>query len=93
MDLLHRGRDLWMELSDREFVMHRERLFQLGMMEHRDLLQDYEIFPGRRMLDTTPEDRWDLAARWNDELAANRLAYMGLPEAIELLRAKAARIL
>ncbi|HEX6521521.1 MAG TPA: hypothetical protein VF070_16195 [Streptosporangiaceae bacterium] len=93
MALLHRGRDLWTQLSDREFVMHRERLFQQGMEKHRDLLQDYELFPGHRMLDTTPEDRWDLAAKWNDELAVSRLEYMGLPEAIELLRAKAARIL
>jgi hypothetical protein len=93
MEVLRRGRELWGQLSDREFVMHRERLFQEGMQEHRELLQGYELLPGRRLLDTTPEDRWDIAARWNDALTAERLAYMGLPEAIDLLRASAPRIL
>jgi hypothetical protein len=93
MHVLRRGRELWGQLADREFVMHRERLFQEGMEAHRDLLGDYELFPGRRLLDTTPEDRWDIAARWNDDLTAERLVYMGLPEAIDLLRASAPRIL
>lgn len=93
MGVLKRGRELWSTLSDREFVMHRERLFQEGMAAHADLLADYELFPGRRLLDTTPEERWDIAAEWNDDLAEKRLAYMGIPEAIDLLRARAPRIL
>lgn len=93
LGVLGRGRELWNQLSDREFVMHREGLFQEGMGAHADLLADYEVFPGRRLLDTTPEERWDIAARWNDELADARLAYMGIPEAITLLRAQAPRII
>ncbi|MDG9703208.1 VlmB-like protein [Streptomyces sp. DH37] len=93
MGILRRGRELWGEINDREFVMHREELFQEGMLQHRELLRDFELFPGCLMLDTTPQSRWDLAARWNDELAESRLAYMGLPEAIDLLRAQAPRIL
>lgn len=94
MDVLRRGRRVWDGLSDREFVMHRERLFQEGMQEHRDLLADYELFPGHRLLDTTPEQRWDLAARWNDDLTAARLRYMGLSEAVDMLAAdQAPRIL
>ncbi|MGC0380139.1 MULTISPECIES: VlmB-like protein [unclassified Streptomyces] len=93
MGVLHRGRALWGEINDREFVMHREELFQEGMLQHRELLTDFELFPGCRMLDTTPQSRWDLAARWNDELAESRLKYMGIPEAIDLLRAQAPRIL
>ncbi|WP_426511823.1 VlmB-like protein [Dactylosporangium sp. McL0621] len=93
LDVLRRGRELWETLHDREFVMHRERLFQEGIEPHRAALQDYELFPGRRLIDTTPESRWELAARWNDELADARLVYMGIPEAIDLLRAQAPRIL
>jgi len=93
LDVLRRGRKLWETLADEEFVMQRERLFQEGMQPHREALRDYELFPGRLMIDTTPESRWDLAARWNDELCDARLAYMGIPEAIDLLRARAPRIL
>jgi len=93
MGILRRGRELWGEINDREFVMHREELFQEGMLQHRHLLEDFELFPGCLMLDTTPQSRWDLAARWNDELAESRLRYMGIPEAIDLLRASAPRIL
>ena len=93
LKLLKRGRKLWEQLEDKEFVMERERLYQEGMQEHRDLLGDYEVYPGRRLIDTTAEERWELAAKWNDELADARLEYMGIPEAIDLLRAQAPRIL
>ena len=93
LDILRRGRKLWETLEDKEFVMQRERLYQEGMQPHAELLKDYELYPGRRLIETTPEERWELAARWNDELADARLAYMGIPEAIDLLRAQAPRIL
>ncbi len=93
LDILRRGRKLWETLEDKEFVMHRERLYQEGIQPHRELLADYELFPGTRLIDTTPQERWEIAARWNDELADARLAYMGIPEAIDLLRAQAPRIL
>ena len=31
------------------------------------------------MLDTTPEQRYDIAEQWTDEMAEVRMAYMGLP--------------
>jgi hypothetical protein len=93
IDVLMRGRALWDEVSGEEFVMNRERLFQEGMQAHRERLRDFELFPGRLLLDTTPKQRWDIAEAWNDELADARLAYMGLPEAVDLLRARAPRIL
>jgi len=93
MEVLRRGRRLWDEVSGDEYVMHRERLFQDGMAAHQDLLADYELYPGCRLLDTTPQHRCELAARWNDELAEARLVFMGLPEAVDLLRAQAPRIL
>ncbi|MFJ8443347.1 VlmB-like protein [Kitasatospora griseola] len=91
--ILHRGRELWGEINDRDFVMHREELFQEGMLQRRDVLEGFELFPGTMLLDTTAQSRWDLAAKWNDELAESRLRYMGIPEAIDLLRAQAPRIL
>lgn len=93
MSVIHRGRELWSQISDREFVMNRERLYQEGITPLRGLLSDHELFPGCRLVDTDPAQRWDIAARWNDELTQARLEYMGLPEAMDFLRAAAPRIL
>jgi hypothetical protein len=49
------------------------------MSEHAARIGDYEICPGVRLLDTTPEQRYDMAERWTDEMADSRMAYMGLP--------------
>jgi hypothetical protein len=79
LEILRAGVRLWDEVPDREFVIHREELFQKGMAEHAERIGDYEIWPGVRMLDTTPEQRYDMAERWTDEMAEARMAYMGLP--------------
>ncbi|WP_457030204.1 VlmB-like protein [Kitasatospora sp. P5_F3] len=79
LEILRAGVKLWDEVPDKEFVIHREQLFQQGMAEHADKIGDYEIWPGVRMLDTTPEQRYDMAEQWTDEMAAERMAYMGLP--------------
>ncbi|HWU08519.1 MAG TPA: VlmB-like protein [Streptomyces sp.] len=79
LEILRAGVQLWDEIPDREFVIHREELFQEGMAQHADRIGDYEIWPGVRMLDTTPEQRYDMAERWTDEMAESRMAYMGLP--------------
>ncbi|MBM7170554.1 VlmB-like protein [Streptomyces sp. G44] len=79
MEILRAGVKLWDEIPDREFVIHREELFQKGMADHADKIGDYEIWPGVRMLDTTPEQRYDMAEQWTDEMAESRMAYMGLP--------------
>jgi hypothetical protein len=85
MEILRAGRVLWDEVPDRKYVLHREELFQEGMLQHADLVGDYEIWPGRRMLDTTPEERYDAAERWTDEMAQVRMAYMGLEDALPIL--------
>ncbi|ESP95809.1 VlmB-like protein [Streptomyces sp. CHA1] len=79
MEILAAGVKLWDEIDDRKFVIHREELFQQGMAAHADKIGDYEIWPGTRLLDTTPEERYDMAERWTDEMAESRMAYMGLP--------------
>ncbi|MFD7712778.1 VlmB-like protein [Streptomyces sp. NPDC059785] len=85
LDILRGGRKLWDELPDREFVIAREELFQQGMLRHADVVGDYEIWPGRRMLDTTPEERYDAAERWTDETAGVRLTQMGLKDGLAVL--------
>ncbi|WP_030791448.1 VlmB-like protein [Streptomyces sp. NRRL S-920] len=87
MEILRAGVRLWDEIPDREFVIHREELFQKGMADHADKIGDYEIWPGVRMLDTTPEQRYDMAEQWTDEMAESRMAYMGLP--VEVLSSPA----
>ncbi|WP_367323358.1 VlmB-like protein [Streptomyces sp. HUAS ZL42] len=86
IELIRRGRALWDELPSEEFVLEREELFQEGMGAHADLLRDYEVFPGCKLLETTPKQRYDLAERWTDDMAEVRLPYMGIPEAVELIR-------
>lgn len=86
MDIIRRGRALWDEIPDRQYILHRESLFQEGILQHADAVGDYEIWPGRRLLDTTAEERYETAERWTDEMALARLTYMGLDEAVDILR-------
>jgi hypothetical protein len=85
LEILRAGRTLWDEVPDRQYVIRREELFQEGMHEHAGLVGDYEIWPGRRMIDTTPEERYDTAERWTDSMAEVRMAYMGLADALPIL--------
>jgi hypothetical protein len=85
LDILALGRALWDRIPDRKFVLEREELFQEGMHQHADLIADYEVWPGQRLLDTTPEGRYDAAEQWTDEMAKVRLDYMGLGEALPLI--------
>lgn len=85
LDILTRGRQLWDGIPDRKYVLEREELFQAGMHEHAHLIADYEAWPGVRLLDTTPEGRYDTAEQWTDEMAKVRLSYMGIPEALPLM--------
>lgn len=86
MDIIRRGRALWDEIPDRKYILEREALFQQGMVEHAEIIGEYEVWPDRRLLDTTAEERYATAERWTDEMAVARLTYMGLEEAIEVLR-------
>jgi hypothetical protein len=75
------GMALWDDLPTTEMLYRREVLYQEGMREQADLVGDYEIWPGRRLVDTTPEERLETAQRWTAEMKAQRLKYMGLEEA------------
>lgn len=57
------------------------------MFKHADLIGDYEVWPGVRLLDTTADQRYDMAEQWTDEMADVRMKYMGLP--VEVLASEA----
>jgi Flavin reductase like domain len=90
LDIMRAGRKLWDEVPDRQYVIHREELFQAGMLEMADYVGDYEVWPGRRMLDTTPDERYDMAESWTDKMAEVRMSYMGLEDAFAILNGPAA---
>src|SRR5262249_38372654 len=89
IDIVKAGRKLWDEVPVRKYVLRREDLFQEGMHEHAELLDGYEVFPGRKLLDTTAVERYDIAERWTDEMAEVRLRYMNIPEAVAILSSQA----
>jgi hypothetical protein len=85
MEIITAGRELWDGVPSRKYTLQREELFQEGMRDHTELLAGYEVFPGRVLLDTTAEERYDIAERWSDEMTAARLEYMGLADAAQIL--------
>lgn len=82
LDIITRGRLLWRDLPTLDVIMKRELLFQQGLERHKDVVGDYEVWEGRRLIDTTPEERLTAASTWSAEMQNSRLQYMGLPEAI-----------
>jgi hypothetical protein len=78
VDLIGRGREMWATLPVTEIIYRREMLFQRGLPALSEMLGDYEIWPGRRLVDSTPEERLTTAATWSAEMQDSRLAYMGL---------------
>ncbi|GGM16973.1 MULTISPECIES: VlmB-like protein [Micromonospora] len=85
LEILRLGRQLWEQLPEEAYIMRREELFQEGLAQHADLVGDYEVWPGRRLLDTTGAERYATAEKWTDEMAVVRLRYMGVPEALPVL--------
>lgn len=79
-EVLGAGAQLWASLPMTEVLMRRETMFQAGIEQHADLIGDYEIWPGRRLLDTTPEERLHTAEKWSEETRNAHLVYMTLIE-------------
>jgi hypothetical protein len=82
-DIVARGRELWTQLPTMEVVFKRELYFQEGLQQHADVVGNYEIWPGRRLIDTTPEERLQAANDWSQEMQNSRLQYMGLAEVLQ----------
>jgi hypothetical protein len=77
-DLIDRGRSMWGQLPVLDVILRREALFQEGMQALAHVVGDYEIWPGKRLIDSTAEERLMTAATWSFEMQESRLAYMGL---------------
>jgi hypothetical protein len=77
-DLIERGRSMWGQLPVLDVILRREALFQEGMQALAHVVGDYEIWPGKRLIDSTAEERLMTAATWSFEMQESRLAYMGL---------------
>ncbi|GAA2979995.1 VlmB-like protein [Streptomyces fulvorobeus] len=82
LELIREGYALWDKLPTTEQLMGREEIFQQGVEQHRDLLGDYEIWPGRRLADTTAQERLETGHEWATRMQRSRLTHMGLEEAI-----------
>jgi hypothetical protein len=80
--MIREGMRLWTELPIHDLLYRREELFQQGLREQADVVGDYEVWPGRRLIDTTPDERLETADRWSADMKAKRLKYMGLEEAL-----------
>jgi len=78
LELIQRGRGLWENLPMQSFLLHRESLFQQGLEQWGHLIPDYEVWPGRRLVDTRPEERMTTASAWSQETQDVRMRYMGL---------------
>lgn len=79
---IHEGMRLWDKLPVKEQVYGRELLFQEGLLEQRETVGDYEIWPGCRLIDTTAEQRLLTALDWSQKMRESRLQYIGLEEVL-----------
>jgi len=82
LELVARGMRMWTVLPVHDLVLRRERLFQRGLERHADVVGDYEIWPGRLLVDTTPEERLAAADGWSLEMRRSRLTDIGLEDAL-----------
>lgn len=81
-ELLSGSRNLWNDLPTPEVILRREQLYQEGLEQHADVVGDYEIEDGVRLIDTTPEQRLEMALTWSNDMQDSRLEYMGLEEVV-----------
>jgi hypothetical protein len=82
LEMIGHGMRMWDELPVQDMVHRRELLFQQGLEQHAEIVGDYEIWPGRRLVDTTPAQRQQAAQTWSARMKETRLTYMGLEEAL-----------
>jgi hypothetical protein len=82
LELVIEGRRFWSELPTAEVIYKRELLYNEAIQPLGHVLGDYEIAPGRKLRETTAEERLAMALDWSKEIQESRLEYMGLPEAI-----------
>jgi alkylation response protein AidB-like acyl-CoA dehydrogenase len=82
LELVRGGMSMWSALPVVEQLGRWEALFQAGMVQHAALIGDYEVWPGRRLVDTTPQERIQKTLELTGSVHATRLTDMGLGEAL-----------
>jgi hypothetical protein len=70
--------ELWKTLPIQDVIIRREALFQAGMARVSHILGDYELVPGRRLVDTGIEERLGIQMQWSHTMQTTRLGIMGL---------------
>lgn len=78
LGLVGQGMELWKKLPIRDVIVRREVLFQEGLKQVSEVLGDYELVPGRRLVDTSVEERLGIQMQWSAKMQTTRLGYMGL---------------
>lgn len=81
-DLVKRGMALMFSLPVLDQLARWEALFQQGLEQHADLVGDYEIWEGRRLVDTTADERIQKTFELTGTIHAQRLTSMGLTAAL-----------
>jgi hypothetical protein len=76
------GMELFAGLPVLDQLVRWEAMFQEGMAQHADVIGDYEIWAGRRLLDSTPDERIGNTFELTARIHANRLTEMGLGAAL-----------
>ncbi len=78
LEWVGKGMALWQELPIKDVIIQREALFQEGLQSVKDILGDYELVPGIRLIDTSIEDRLGIQMKWSSDMQTSRMGYMGL---------------
>ncbi|MGC5331171.1 hypothetical protein [Micromonospora sp. DT62] len=80
--LIRDGMRLWEQLPVSDQLTRWENWFQEGIAPHLDAIGDYEVWDGRRLVDTTPEERLQKAVEVTSIVHSTRLTDMGLGRAL-----------
>ncbi|SCF01422.1 Acyl-CoA dehydrogenase [Micromonospora viridifaciens] len=78
VELIRDGMRLWEQLPVADQLTRWENWFQEGIAPHLAMIGDYEIWDGRRLVDTTPEERIQKAVEVTSIVHSTRLTDMGL---------------
>ncbi|MFI6822763.1 hypothetical protein ACIBJE_17680 [Micromonospora sp. NPDC050187] len=82
VELIRGGMRLWEQLPVADQLNRWENWFQEGIAPHVAMIGDYEIWDGRRLVDTTPEERIQKALEVTSTVHSTRLTDMGLGRAL-----------
>ncbi|SCL21460.1 Acyl-CoA dehydrogenase [Micromonospora pallida] len=82
VELIRGGMRLWEQLPVADQLNRWENWFQEGIAPHLATIGDYEVWDGRRLIDTTPEERIEKALEVTKTVHSTRLTDMGLGRAL-----------